>query len=319
VKGTAKGPALPSDAPPPRVWAAFVLVVVAWGSSYLFIRLAIRSFTPFGLVATRFGLAALICLAMTVARPEGWPSRRAAAGFMLSGAMMMSGSNALTAWAQAQVPSGLTGVIHSLSSVWLAGLASLGLWSSPPPTRLAWVGIAAGVLGVAVLAWPASQSSADTSWPLLALVAATFIFVSASWVARRAQQLHPTGLFAPLCLQFVAGSVSGFILSGVTGQGLTHAALTTTSVGAMAVLTTLASVGGFAAFATVLKHWPAERLGSFSVINPLVSMLLGVLVLHEPLTARTVVGAAIILVGVTLVQLARPRLTPSAKTLRGEA
>src|SRR4051812_48412741 len=119
--------------PQSRTWLAFFTVIAAWGSSYLFIRLAVASFTPVGLVMTRFGLAAVLCALIAVARGERFPTGMVALRYVAVGMMMMTGSNALTAWAQRSVSSGLTGVMHSLGSVWLAALGSVGAFGKDVP------------------------------------------------------------------------------------------------------------------------------------------------------------------------------------------
>jgi drug/metabolite transporter (DMT)-like permease len=63
-------------------------VIAAWGSSYLFIRMAVESFTPWGLVATRFGLAAVLCFAFARGRREIFPSRNHGLRFALSGILI---------------------------------------------------------------------------------------------------------------------------------------------------------------------------------------------------------------------------------------
>ncbi len=61
----------------------------------------------------------------------------------------------------------------------------------------------------------------------------------------------------------------------------------------------IASVAGFG---VVLREWPPARAGSFSVVNPVVAVLLGVIVLNEPLTLQMVFGAAVTLGAVAWVQ-----------------
>jgi drug/metabolite transporter (DMT)-like permease len=86
--------------------------------------------------------------------------------------------------------------------------------------------------------------------------------------------------------------------------------LSATSFGAMSFLVCVSSVAGFVAYAVVLRDWPAARAGSFGVVNPLVSVLLGVVVLHEALTPRMVGGMIVTLASVTWVQRQRARRVP---------
>jgi len=290
-----------------RTWFAFFTVIAAWGSSYLFIRLAVASFTPTGLVFTRFGIASLVCVGIAVARGERFPRGPIAFRFGAVGILMMTGSNALTAFAQHTVASGITGVVHSLGSVWLAALGSLGAFGSDvprTPTR-AWWGVVVGVVGVAMLLWPDATHARSEAVGILALLLATTLFAGASVLQRRTQALraregHTAGLFSQLAVQMGAASVAAGLLS--MHFGVLHAPLTATSLSAITVLTLFASVAGFAAFATVLQNWPPARAGSFGVVNPVVSVFLGVLVLQEPVTGRMVLGAAVTLAAVAWVQ-----------------
>ncbi len=287
-----------------RTWLAFFTVVAAWGSSYLFIRLSLSSFTPFGLVAIRCAIASAICLGLALLRRERLPHGQQVARFALVGVLLMSGSNTLTAFAQRTVASGVTGVVHSLGSVWLASLGALGLWdpAAPRTPRDAWWGVAGGVLGVALLLWPDRGGVQADSLGIAALLLATFFFAGGSLVQKRAQALRPAGLFAQISVQMAGGAIVSSALAVLTGIGFVHAPVTPTSFGALLVLSTFASVGGFVAYAMVVRDWPAVRAGSFGVVNPLVSVLLGVVLLDEPLTARMLSGMAVILVSVVWVQ-----------------
>lgn len=284
-----------------RTWLAFFTVIGAWGSSYLFIRLAVTSFTPVGLVATRFGIAAVLCAIIARLRGETFPRGVVALRFAAVGLLMMSGSNALTAWAQQTVSSGIAGVVHSMSSIWLAGLASLGAFgpSVKTPART-WVGVFFGVVGVAVMLWPRDGQARAETMGVLALLTATLIFAGASVLQRRTQALHQSGLFGQLAVQMAGGASLALVLSVFFGA--LHAPLTATSLGAITTLTLVASVGGFAAYAIVLRDWPPARAGSFTVVNPVVAVLLGVVVLDEPLTTRTLLGAGITVSAVAWVQ-----------------
>ncbi len=288
--------------PKSRTWFAFFTVIAAWGSSYLFIRLAVASFTPVGLVMTRFGLASVLCALIAVARQERFPRGVVALRYAIVGMMMMTGSNALTAFAQGSVSSGVTGVMHSLGSVWLAALGSLGAFGADVPRtpRRAWWGVAFGVGGVVLLLWPSDGQVRGEAIGIAALLLATFLFAGASVLQRRTQALGVNGLFSQLSVQMAGGAALAGLLS--LHFGVLHSPLTPTSLGAIGVLTVFASVAGFAAFAVVLKEWPPARAGSFGVVNPVVAVMLGVVVLGEPLTLQMVLGAVVTLGAVAWVQ-----------------
>ncbi len=291
---------------PIRAWLAFITVIATWGSSYLFIRLAVASFTPFGLVLTRFSVAAAVCAAIAMMRGETFPRGKTALRFAIAGMMMMTGSNALTAFAQQTVSSGITGVMHSLSSVWLAALGSLGAFGAEggAAPRRTWWGVVGGVCGVVLLLWPSTGQAQTGLQGIAALLLATFLFAGASVLQRRTQSAH-IGLFAQLATQMSGGAALAGIFS--VYSGVLHAPLTPTSGAAIVVLSLFASVVGFAAFTVVLRDWPPARAGSFAVVNPLVAVLLGVVILDEPFTFRMILGGSVTLFAVAWVQRASAR------------
>jgi len=287
-----------------RTWLAFFGVIAAWGSSYLFIRLALHAWQPLGLVATRFGVAGLLCALIARWRGETFPRGRQLAALLLVGVLMMSGSNALTAWAQRTVSSGLAGVMHSLGSVWLAAFGALpGVLPAGArrPRPAFWLGVFGGVFGVLVLLWP-GEGTLEADVPgVLALLAATVIFAVASLLQRAWQARGPSSLFGQLAAQMLGGSTVAFVLASL-GSGFLHAEVTPGPAAAVAWLILVASIGGFACFALVLRGWPPSRAGSYAVVNPIVSVLLGVAFAGESVTPRMVLGAGVTLVSVAWVQ-----------------
>lgn len=299
------GPSQHSGQSPARVWLAFAAVIAAWGSSYLFIRLAIGSLNPFGLVASRFCMASLLCAGIAVWRRESFPRGTELRRNALLGVMLMSGSNALTAFAQATVASGVTAVVHSLSAVWLAALGKERL------ARSVWLGVIGGVAGVAVLLWP-GEARVDLKGAA-ALVTAGWIFTFATLLQRRwAMQPARAGMFAGLSVQMMTG---GLVSTTITllGPGYLHAPLTAASLAGLAWLTVVSSLGGFAGYAIVLRHWPAARAGSFAVLTPVLSVLLGVALLDEPFTVRTAAGVGFTLASVAWVQTRMERAGTTAR------
>src|SRR5580765_1784970 len=107
----------------PRVWAALVTVYVLWGSTYLGILFAIRTFPPFLMLAARFSIAGLLPFAWTIRRGDrsgdrpGWRQRRAAA--IVGGALLLAG-NGSVAWSEQHLTSGVASLIVATVPLWIA-------------------------------------------------------------------------------------------------------------------------------------------------------------------------------------------------------
>src|SRR5947209_14939125 len=91
--------------------------------------------------------------------------------------------------------------------------------------------------------------------------------------------------------------------------------LSARGVGAMAYLVIFGSIVGYSSYSYALRHAPATIVGTYAYVNPVIAVLLGGLLLHEPVTARTFVAMALILGAVVWIQfshlVAAVRTAPS--------
>lgn len=158
-----------------------------------------------------------------------------------------------------------------------------------------------GVVGVAPLLWPGETRVGPLG--ASALVLASWIFTLASMLQRKWQSgTAHAGLFSSLAVEMGAGGAVSAVLA-LLGPGFLHAPLTKASVGGWLWLTLVSSCAGFTAYTIILRNWPPARAGSFAVVNPVVSVLLGVILLAEPFTPRMAAGVVVTLAAVAWVQL----------------
>lgn len=75
----------------------------------------------------------------------------------------------------------------------------------------------------------------------------------------------------------------------------------------MAYLVVFGSLIGYSAYIYVLQKWPAAKAGTYAYVNPVIAVLLGGLILKEPLTLSMLAATAVILAGVLMVQTSRVR------------
>jgi drug/metabolite transporter (DMT)-like permease len=96
----------------------------------------------------------------------------------------------------------------------------------------------------------------------------------------------------------------GLVMLGVGLARHEQAALAFTprTAAALAYLTFVGAVGGFSAYAYALKHLPLATVSLYAYVNPVIAVVLGTLILSEPLNARLGVAAGIVLAGMALVR-----------------
>jgi drug/metabolite transporter (DMT)-like permease len=285
-------------------WLAYFTVAVVWGSTYFAIALGLESFTPYGMVAARFSVASLLALGLGRLRREPWPPLREAGHLMVVGALLLGGSNALVSYAELHVSSGLAAVLAALVPLWLAVFSM----AREPLGPKGWAGLVLGLAGVAVLVWPSGGLRVHAGG-LAALVAAPLIW---AWGTLHGKHfVHGGGLLTNVGLQMLTAAVIGLAAAPLTG-GYLRGPLTSKALLAVAYLALFGSLLAFSAYIYLAKAWAPAKMGTYAYLNPLVAVLLGSAILHEAFGPREVLGMAIILAAVALVQL-RQKPAPKAE------
>lgn len=289
------------------VVAAFAAIYVIWGSTYLAIRVAIDTIPPFLMAGVRFLVAGTILYAWARLRGAPAPPRAAWRAATMLGAFFLLLGNGGVVWAEQTVPSGIAAVLVALLPIWTAIIE----WIRPPgkrPTAGVVAGLVTGFAGVGLLLAPGVGSGAQVD-PVGAIV---LILASLSWgyagVVSKEQPL-PKSAALSSGMQMLAGGALLVLLGTATGEigRLDPAAISLRSAGAFLYLVTFGSLIGFSAFAWLLQVSTPGRVATYAYVNPVVAVFLGWLVLGEPLGARDLVAAAIIVGGVVLITTARLR------------
>jgi drug/metabolite transporter (DMT)-like permease len=284
-------------------WLAYATIALVWGSTYFAIAVGLQSFTPYGMVAFRFIGGGLLALLLARLRREVMPSKADLPHLMLTGALMLSGSNALVTWSERHVTSGLAATVCAMVPVFLA------LFSGERQGGRTWVGLGFGLLGVAVLADPLHGS---VHWlGLGALLLANILWAFATIHGKHHVKQHQSAL-GNTAVQMLTAAALGCLLAPLTG-GFTVGPVTPKAMLAVGYLAVFGSVVAFSAYVYLARVWPPAKMGTYAYLNPLVAVLLGGLFLHEAFTWATGAGLLLILGGVALVQL-RPRLRAIPET-----
>ncbi len=301
----------PSTPPALAVWAGIWVLYLVWGSTYLGIAIAVETIPPFLMAAVRFLIAGGILLAWSVAR-EGrgfsMPSRRQLRDSAIVGTLLLGGGMGMVAVGEQTVPSGVTALFVAMMPLWVAVFGRVLLGDRLPV--IVALGIGLGLVGVAVLVWP-GDASLDGADPLH--LGAVFLSpiswaLGSVFAARRA--VLPDRPLVATAFQMILGGLALAILSLLAGEPSTFdpAAISGASIAAFVYLTFIGSLFAFTVFAWLIQVAPLTRVTTYAYVNPVVAVILGAIVLGEPITPRTVVAGAIIVVAVALIVTARGRL-----------
>ncbi|HUR93687.1 MAG TPA: EamA family transporter [Gemmatimonadales bacterium] len=299
-----------------KALVAYLLVCTVWGSTYLFIRIGVAHLPPFLFAGVRFLIAGLLLGAIVLAlgirlptRPRDWRT------LALTGVLFLCGANALVVWAEQFLASGIASVFVAAMPLWTALFDSIVPGGKTPLTWRVGIGLAIGFAGTALLAGitPQEIATAELRGPL------ALTFGSACWALGSVYwKRHPTET-SPYSAAAVQMTIAGGLLC-VFGLLLGEAPawhLEGAGLGAMVYLVLVGSLVGYTAYGYALEHASATVVGTYAYINPVVAVVLGWAVLHEPVTGRMLAAMALILGAVIWIQLAsRPATAGSRAPVR---
>jgi drug/metabolite transporter (DMT)-like permease len=311
--------ARPTDSParhvaPLAVGAALLAIYFIWGSTYLGIRIAVETIPPFLMASIRFLIAgaALYLWSCLRAGTILQPTRREWRDSAIVGAALLGGGMGLVAWGEQTVSSGIAALLVALMPAWVAIFGRVIFGDRLP--RLVLLGIAVGLVGVALLAWPTDSGRVDPAG-LIALLISPMSWALGSLYSAKRAQLPSLPLLATAMQMLVGGAVLGAAgtLTGELGQ-LHVDAISSDSLAALTYLVLIGSFIGYTCYVWLLRSAPLALISTYAYVNPVVAFILGALILSEPITPRTLLASAVIVGAVALIVTGRAIARPGRAT-----
>lgn len=281
----------------PLIVACLAATWLVWGSTYLAIKFALLSFEPFWQMGTRFVTAGVLLALWLRWRGHPWPDRRAWRNALVVGALMLGGGMGGTAVAEQTVGSGL--VVAFIAVVPMM-IALVNLFEGIRPGRMELAGIVVGLVGVLMLTQGAGFQASPAG--LVAIATACVTWSVGSVLSQRRLPLAPGAMgFAS---EMVCGGLALLLLALATGERF-HWPPRPDALLAWAYLVVFGSLIAFNAYMVLLAKAPAGLASSYTFVNPVIAMLLGVALAGEVVTRFEWVAVGVVLAGVVLLVRAR--------------
>jgi drug/metabolite transporter (DMT)-like permease len=276
-----------------RGWLLYGAMAVLWGIPYLFIKEAVDSYSPAAIVAGRTLLGALILLPLALHRRALRPALRVWPWVLAFGAIEMAGPFLLLGHAEQTLPSGLTGLLVATVPLFAALIALVrGDRGVLAPARA--IGLGMGFAGVALIVLGPSLDVSDPDRALLAvgqvLLVALLYAIAPFIIATKLANVPSLGT---ITLALLAVGVFYLPIALLTQHDLP----TLRATGSLVALGVLCTALAFIAFFALIREVGPVRAPLFTYVNPIVAILLGVLLLGEPLSPGLLAGFPLVVVG----------------------
>ena len=279
-------------------WLIFLALGFMWGSSYLFIKLAVDDFGTFTLVALRLIVGALLLWSVIRIAGQALPRDRRIYGHLLVMAVInITIPFTLITWAEQSVESSLAAILTSPVPLFAIVLSALFLPDEPMRVN-GLVGLIVGFIGVVIITSRSLTGAGSSVVGELALLGAALSYAAGAVYSRRNVRGIPPMIPAVFQVTFAALIVGTFAIV------LEHPWDARPDPQAVFSILWLGILGSGVAYLFVfrlLAHWGATRTTLVAYLIPVFGIVLGYLVLQEPIDARLLVGTALVIAGIALV------------------
>ncbi|KIU47968.1 MULTISPECIES: DMT family transporter [Bradyrhizobium] len=274
-----------------RDWGLLGLLSVLWGGSFFFNGVILRELPPLTLVLLRVALGTIMLLPLLRARKIEFP--RGVSGWAPFFAMGLFNNVlpfSLIVFGQTYIPSGLASILNATTPLFAVVIMAVTGDERLQARRVA--GVTVGLIGVAILHGDALGFESRQGIGIALCLAGAFSYGIAALVGRRLpQRVPPLGTAA---FQMMASSVMMAPVAAVADKPwllpMPHATTWLAVLGLAALSTALAYI----VFFQILQRSGATNVMLVTLLIPVTAMLLGYLVLGEPVSWREVTGALVI-------------------------
>jgi drug/metabolite transporter (DMT)-like permease len=283
----------------PLTLACLAATWLIWGSTYLAIKFALESFPPFYQMGSRFLVAGVVLIAWLKLRGRALPTLVEWRNAGVIGTLLLVSGMGFTAYAELSVASGL--VVAYIAIIPII-VTAMNLPFGVKPTRLELVGMLVGVAGVLMLVRGEGFTASPTG--LAAITIACVSWSLGSVLSQRRFPLAPGAMgFAS---EMLVGSIVLLIVAAAVGERPQWPPQPLAAWSWM-YLIVFGSLLAFNAYMVLLSRVSAALASSYTFVNPLIALALGIWLGGETVTAFEWGAAAVITAGVVLLVMGRQK------------
>jgi len=281
-------------------YLALTLTSIIWGTTWVASRIGVQHVPGLQVSYVRQFIAGSLLLIFFFVRGEKLPTLQQFRWLFVLSIFTFVLSNGLSTWSVRYVSSGLAALISALYPLCVV-IIEMIFFKRNNNVPLTFVGLFVGLGGVAIVFYENAfheQPEGYSYGVILGLIAMIGWSIGTIYIARNKYQMNP---YYAIGWQMFFGSFLIYLLAITTNNNLPFNEIPSQTWLVIAYLVSFGSLVAFVAFIYTVKYLTPAIASLYAYINPLVAMIVGSILLDEPLTFNLIIGALITLAGVYIV------------------
>lgn len=281
-------------------YLALLALCFLWGTTYLAIRIGVKSFPPFLFSGIRYIVSGFaILLWFYFKKDVVWPNLQELKRIIVTGLFIFVGGNLFLVLAEQSVTSGMAALVNSSFPIWIVLITRI--WN--PEERistLSIIGILVGFIGQWFIFYEQLFLLSNGAYLLgFLLLIVGLINGSLGTVYMKKFPVKINSVLNAGLQMMISGSVTT-VLGLMMGEGR-KINFDATGWYALIYLVIAGSIIGYSLFVYAMDRLPATIVSVYAYINPIVAIWLGLVILKEPISTKTLIAIGITLVGIFIV------------------
>lgn len=283
-----------------KAYIGLGITSIVWGTTWVASRVAVQHAPAFEVAAIRQGLGGLIFISFFLIKGEKLPSLQQLKWLALMSVLLFVSANGLASVGLKHISSGLGALIAALYPLSVV-LIERFFFRNTKITALTFTGILLGITGIVVVFYENAFHSQQDGYVYGIIVS---IIAMLSWsagtimIARKNIGMNP---YYATGWQMFSASVILFIIAFSRGELIGFDQLPVQTWLSISYLVSMGSIFAFVAFIYTMKNLEPSIAALYAYINPIVAILVGSVIVNEPLTITIIIGSLITLTGVYIV------------------
>jgi drug/metabolite transporter (DMT)-like permease len=283
-----------------KAYIALGITSTVWGTTWVASRMAVQDTPALEVSAIRQGIAGILFTGFFLIKGAALPNWKQLKWLALMAVLLFVSANGVASMGLKYISSGLGALIAALYPLSVVIIERL-FFKNTKITFYTFIGIVLGISGI-VLVFYENAFHHHSEGYLLGIVFSLIAMLSWSigtiLIARNKLNINP---YYATGWQMLLGSMMLFVLAFITGDSIPFHQIAPKTWFSISYLIGMGSIFAFVAFIYTMKHLEAPVAALYAYINPIVAILVGSVIVQEPLTINIIIGSAITLMGVYIV------------------